>query len=318
MPLDNPLPLSAGSLPVDTANADADADFAKALVGMLVNARMSAFRVNTSDWGRISTDLVSIITSEAHNTNLWARVSSALFGRDTSDNTMRAIEARGSSNSEATSVYRLLTSSLTRGFDPLAAVFDAVQSLREVSGTAGGALAMLDQRASGYWSCRQGRRFMVTSEGTAITVSNGFTATTPRMTIEAGATNEALVRRAEFTCLVAGTTNLQVRIVLDPDSRYSSGGTAVTLGARTNLNGASANNASFTAHYGAITATATDADEREIYYGTIVNATGNRLVLEWEDGLIIPASGTLLIYLMDAGAAGTIAANVTLEDVNVQ
>lgn len=252
-----------------------------------------------------------------------ARVRAAIVGRDGSqaaNSRNQPVEARATTPgaaSVAASLVGLLANSRSM-------VFSSGNDWRLLSGVDNPSNSSLiaalsvDMRKSGYEASLRGRRFVVTSEGGAITVSNGFTATAPRMTIEAGATNELIIRKIKLACLLAGTTNLQYRIVLDPDARYSSGGTSVTLGARTNMNGGSSATAGFTAHYGGITATATDADEREIDYGTIVNVTGNQVVLEYEDGLIVPASGTLLIYLMDAGGVGTIAAYVELEEANIQ
>jgi hypothetical protein len=307
-----------GTAVTAASNFDSDADVTKTKVGPTINSRLAAYSTGDADWVKLSTYSPSGITGEGHGAQYWARVASALFGRDTGDSTMRAIEARGALTAQARTLYRLLTDSIARYYDVIQDTYIGQAGLEETSGLGAGFPAAMVARESQYFSSRRGRRFAVTSEGTAITVSNGFTATAPRMTIEAGATSELIIRKITLSVLVAGTTNLQVRIVLDPDARYSSGGTAVTLGARTNLNGGNSTAADFTAHYGAITATATDADEREVFYGTIVNVTGNERIIEWEDGLIVPASGTLLIYLMDAGAAGTIAANVNLEEANVQ
>lgn len=313
------LPIGGSGGAADTANADTNADFTKTLIGLLSNARIAAFKASGGgDWVTVSTEAPSVMTGEGHATQNWIRAAAALFGRDTSDNSMRSIEARGSSANQSASVYRLLVDTCLRAAEINVGGYDPLSALREITGVAGSALAVLEQRDRGYWPSRQGRRFVATSEGTAITVSNGFTATAPRMTIEAGATNELILHRIEAYVLVAGTTNLQIRVVIDPDARYSSGGTAGTVGARTNKNGGSSNAGSYTFHYGGITATATDADEREIHYGTIVNVTGNKVTIDFEDDCIIPASGTALIYLMDAGAVGTVALNVTLEDANIQ
>jgi hypothetical protein len=206
---------------------------------------------------------------------------------------------------------------MLRTRDVAAGGFMPVGGDRETSGGFN-AVVVSEQRANGYFSSIRARRFVATTEGATVTASNGFTATAPRFTLEAGATNELIVRSIDVCVLAAGTTNMQVRVVIDPDARYSSGGTSGTVGARTNMNVGSAATGSYTFHYGGITATATDADEREIYYGTITNAVGGRLTIPFDDGLIIGASGTLLVYVIDAGATGTASINMVLEDANVQ
>lgn len=304
---------------VDVSNADADADFTNTKLGQMINARISALRGASGDWARLGCDFPLAITGESHTAvSEYLKVAAAAIGRDTTDNTMRLIESRQSTSALVTTLYRLLVDGIQRSFNLRTSAYEIVGGVDTIVGSLITAPLTAEIRSTGYVSAFQGRRFVVTSEGGAITVTNGFTATTPRLTIENGATNELIIRKIKLSCLLAGTTNLQYRIVIDPDARYSSGGTAVTLGARTNMNGGSATNAGFTAHYGAITATATDSDEREIEYGTIVNVTGNGVELDFADGLIVPASGTLLLYLMDAGAVATVAANVVLEEANIQ
>lgn len=279
-----PLPvkvMSSSGTAADASDADADADFTKTLIGGLSNSRLAGWDSTATDWKRLETNTA------------------------------------GGSAGLSPVRQRLLVDAQARGVEKGGTV-DHILALRDDPATAGSALGVIESRATGFWASLRGRKYVVTSEGGAITVTNGFTATTPRLTIECGATKELMVRKIKLSCLLAGTTNLQYRIVIDPDARYSSGGTAVTLGARTNMNGGDSTVAGFTAHYGAITATATDADEREIEYGTIVNVTGNSIEITFDDGLIIPASGTLLLYLMDAGGVATIAANVQLEECNVQ
>lgn len=105
-----------GDGPPDTANADADADFATTLIGMLVNARLAAF--NGSAWIALSSGGLTTINSEGQASNYWLRAASALFGRDTSDSTMRAIEAATSTSSpKTTGYYRLLVDSAERACD---------------------------------------------------------------------------------------------------------------------------------------------------------------------------------------------------------
>ncbi len=303
---------------IEARAADANGDFAKTLYGLNVNSRLALFDTNQADWTMGNAAAASLVTGEAHNAWPAMRTASFLFGRETSGNTMRVIEARAAVAEQSPGLYRLLTDAAMRVYDVDAGMHQVVSGLEEFVNSDVAFEGSLSGRESGFWASRKGRRFVATSEGTAITVSNGFGATAPRFTLEAGATSELIVRRIRLSCLLAGTTNLQWRAVLDPDARYSSGGTAGTVGARTNTNGGSGSTGGYTFHYGGITATATDADEREIAHGTIVNVTGNERLIEFQDGLIVGASGTLLLYLYDAGAVGTITVDIEFEECNVQ
>lgn len=304
----------------DGSNADADADFAASKVGAVTNTRIAGWVSGATDWQRVYVQVPSSAHGTAHNSQNALWTLAGMFGRDTSDNTMRAPEVRtpGAAQSQATTIYRLSTDSVLRAYDAGQSAAMIQLSASAEANNANGFLLTAHGRESGFYTCQRGRRFRVTTEGAAVTVTNGFVATTPRFTLEAGATSELIIRRIKFKCLVAGTTNLQYRIILDPDARYSSGGTTGTVGARVNMNGGSSATVGFTFHYGAITATAADADEREVEYGTIVNVTGEGEEPYLGDGLVVPASGTLLIYLMDAGAVGTVTVLIEGEEVNFQ
>ncbi len=309
---------TVGGTTLDIRNADAEADFAKTLNGILSNARLAGFDSDADDWFRLSSRLIGNIAGLGVAAWRGPLGNAAAFGRDTGDNTMRPIESRAAVTGQVPGLYRLLADIVNRNYDLLQGTYQVRPGIEELA-SSGATMPMgLMGRESAYASSRRERRFVATSEGAAITVSNGFTATAPRFTLEAGATNELILRKIRMSCLLAGTTNLQWRLVLDPDARYSSGGTAGTVGARTNMNGGSSAAGGYTFHYGSITATATDADEREIAHGTIVNVTGNERIVEFQDGLIVPASGTLLLYLFDAGAVGTVAVDMEFEEANIQ
>lgn len=215
-------------------------------------------------------------------------------------------------------LYRLLVDAMLRGYDENNSTASVIQVGEEIAATGRGPMLTEHARGSAYYQSRRGRKFRVTDEGASVTASNGFTATAPRFTLEAGGTKELIIRKIRVSCLAAGTTNLRARVILDPDARYSSGGTSGTVGARNNENGGSSATGGYTFHYGGITATATDADEREMGTECIVNVTGNYVEFLFEDGLIVPASGTLLIYVYDAGATGTAHITIEGEEADVQ
>jgi len=123
---------SGGS--VDTRNADADADFTQTLIGELVNARCALF--NGADWIRMSGHTPNVINSEAHNAQTWLRAAAAAYARDTGDNTMRLIEARGSAGAQVTTLYRLLVDASLRFLDDGSSNWTAMEgdTLSSVSG----------------------------------------------------------------------------------------------------------------------------------------------------------------------------------------
>lgn len=315
---DSGLAANSRNVPIEARLGSTDAHYANTLYGLLTNSRMAMLLGATSQYARVTGDTPSAATGEAHTAQYWLRSLACSFGRDTSDNTMRAIEGRASHLSYATgTLYRLFVDSRQRGVDVVTATEQPITCTQDISGTSGASMLVAESRASAFYACRTGRRFAVTTEGTAVTATNGFTATTPRMTIECGATLAVILRRIDVSVLAVGTTNMQIRVVIDSAARYSSGGTAVTLGSRTNMNIAGSTSTTFTAHYGAITATATTGTQREIHYGVIQNIVGGRYIIEFEDGLIGGLSGTILIYIMDAGGTGTAAINAYLEEASV-
>ena len=83
-----------GGTALSGAQTGAEAGFASAVVGPTVNARLGAFRGNTTEFARLHCEKISDLTGEGHAAWYWLRAAAALIGRDTSDNTMRAIEAR--------------------------------------------------------------------------------------------------------------------------------------------------------------------------------------------------------------------------------
>jgi hypothetical protein len=99
-------------------NADADGDFDDAIEGVVANVRTAFMRGSNSEWTIWMGDLLTGITGEGHALRVWPRAAAALFGRDTSDSTVRAIEARVSATIAAlteTGLYRLLTDARVRG-----------------------------------------------------------------------------------------------------------------------------------------------------------------------------------------------------------
>lgn len=102
---------------IEARNADANGDFTKTLIGLLANSRLSAYQGSAADWSLLGHEILTTITGEAHGSQTWLRAAAAAFGRDTGDNTVRAIEARAATAGQAVTLYRLLADSSTRGYD---------------------------------------------------------------------------------------------------------------------------------------------------------------------------------------------------------
>jgi hypothetical protein len=177
--------------------------------------------------------------------------------------------------------------------------------------------ADIPARESGYISSASGRRFIATGQtaGAELTAQAGFVATTPTLMLRqaSGATETEVVRSIEINSQAASPTTIKVVIMLDPDDRFSAGGTSVTP---QNPNEGSAAVSGITSFLENPTATAADADERIIYNGSFVGGDGAALFLEFKDELILVGQGTLLVYVFDAAgaAAPTITYNVEWEE----
>lgn len=107
-------------------NVDAVGDVERTLIGLLTNSRGALWRTVNANWEFVSGDTPDQINGEASSgiTNgIYLRAASALFGRDTSDSTMRAIEARAAVTAQATTLYRLLTDTITRVYESAAGTY---------------------------------------------------------------------------------------------------------------------------------------------------------------------------------------------------
>lgn len=229
------------------------------------------------------------------------------------------IEARALTAGGLGGIEGLLTISAIRVNDPIQGSFLSVGGLEEIINGGVDALNVQEIRKSGYQSSRRGRRFSVTGASFAtIAGTTALTVTIPQFLMTLGATNEVILRRAIFTISTPGTaTSSCVLIKTDTTNRFSSGGTART--AQT-LNGGNviATTVSCVDGAAAITATAEGGGTRQIWqeFGGIL--AGSRIAFEPEDGLVIPSSGSLLAYFLNATAGANWTYYFEFEDVNVQ
>ena len=106
--------------PPATRNADADADFADALIGFLVNARLAAFdRYGTGAQRRVDCGVPTTLTAQLASGTVGLTTNAVAFGRDLSDATLRAIEARTGTgwNTSAQTLYLLGCAAQTYALD---------------------------------------------------------------------------------------------------------------------------------------------------------------------------------------------------------
>lgn len=193
-----------------------------------------------------------------------------------------------------------------------------IRAIEEEDGSVPAFLVGIDGRESGFHASRLGRRFNVTTPaGTAVTGTTSFTATSPQILVQAGATNDLILRNLTIWIeTAAGDDPVRIHIVIDPDARYSSGGTSRTAA---NMNTADAT--AFSAAQvrdGGITATATDGDERDVLEAIMTNSIGTGLSIDFKDGIIIAAGDTVLVYVEGATTAPDFTYSLEAEDVNAQ
>lgn len=208
-------------------------------------------------------------------------------------------------------------------------VYRSAVALQDVSsgGCAPGGYAV---RADAYWSARSARRFtLARKDGGLFQSASAFSATDPQVLCVAPATNEWMIRRIVVEMSETNAGNTFVYVVVDPDNRYSAGGTSFipTNGFQNTNRGVvgtlSPTNAVFDDGATAITASAADDDEwyselRVIPQWGANGGVKNSTVFEFADGLIVPPSGTILIYVWNGTAEVDGSFGIELESANVQ
>lgn len=304
-------------------NTDAEADVAEALISPLVKAQLAAHAISANDGRRVRMGTHSAAKDEGLE-NFLLTVA-ALFGQDTSVSAggrSVPVEARASVSNLTTTLYRLLTDSLGRGFEPQASSLDPVHMLREISTAAGGALSMLQQRASGYWASLRGRRYKSkTLDLTGVAARTTLSLTEPLFILVAGATKELIIRRVKLSLRVRTTgTSLELLVKTDTADRYTSGGTSRAAETLNPGNAVATGLAQSRESTGGsvIVATAEGGGTRGAGHACGQPTSGGVAVIEYEDGLIVPAGGSLLVYGVTATTAETVDVEIEFEEANVQ
>lgn len=164
------------------------------------------------------------------------------------------------------------------------------------------ALLACIMRGSAYVSTARGRRFVGTPQNqTAIAIQAAFGATTPTILLNnSAATRRVILRSLQFFNTNAPTNVPQIIIAIDTANRFSAGGTSVTP---QNQNAQSATASAVSGFRTGATATAAGAGTRYIFNGLMSGTpVGSNISINFEDGIMIGTTGSILIYLFNAGA----------------
>lgn len=308
--------VASGGSPSSTDNFDADADVAASKVGELVNARIAAVSTGTSDWVRLRSSAVA--TAHAYTT---ARLMTDAVLRADDGATFSAVGSRGSAGAEVATIQRLLTSSLARVYNPSSGDFHSVVGDRELSTNNVDALGCLQIRASGYQSSRRGRRYRAgTLDLTGVASRTTLLLTEPAFLIVAGATNELIIRRITISNPIVSTaTSFRALVKTDTANRYSSGGTTRTPETLNPANAVASGVAQSRESTGGAVIVATAEGGGTRGAGAKSGNTLNGAVIEflYKDGLIIPAGGSLLVYIVTATTSDDVDVDIEFEEANV-
>lgn len=147
-----------------------------------------------------------------------------------------------------------------------------------------------------YWSARQGQRFAVTHQtpGTGITGQTSFVATTPTLLLYRAAAASRLILSG-LTLGQVGTVAggvIYAAVAIDSANRYSAGGTAIVA---QNMFAGHAGAAETIARYNP-TASAAGAGTRYVFACGIDAVVGRLTSIDFGDGLLVPETGSVLVY----------------------
>lgn len=161
----------------------------------------------------------------------------------------------------------------------------------------------LFSRKARYHAMRNGLCFKATHQtpGTGVTGQTSFVATTPTFLIATNAASRGVVG-LNFWLGQAGTVagaTIDIAVAIDNTYRYSSGGTAI-VPLNSDMDQTTAAAAVF---YFNPTASAASANVRYVWTFTAAASLGAEATIDFEDGLGIGTTGSILIYTF-AGTTG--------------
>ncbi|OGT60092.1 MAG: hypothetical protein A3E01_10240 [Gammaproteobacteria bacterium RIFCSPHIGHO2_12_FULL_63_22] len=302
--LDSSAALGSRNTPVEARNFDvAQADVDASLIGLTTNTRVASYntvagaweRTHGAFWSAAGGGTVSPASVHAMSVN-----AMTLGVDNTGAAVVRAVEARAASATYTDALIGLLVQNRPYYRDPNAGTWGLGLGVPINTARTIFAAATADARESGYFAVDLGRRFFITHQtvGTEITAQATFVATTPTILIynSAGNTSTLILRTIRLTIASVTANAVKVAVMIDPDDRFSAGGTAVVP--------QNSNEASATAYPGTAarfnpTATAADADERVLWNDRIPAGIDQGITLQWRDGVQISGVGSILVYIYD-------------------
>ena len=163
----------------------------------------------------------------------------------------------------------------------------------------------IQDRKPRYHALKDGLLFKATHQtpGTAVTGQTSFVATTPTFLMQTSADTRRIVGLSLWLSqagTVAGGT-IDIVLAIDTAARYSSGGTAVTP-QNSNTDNTTASGADF---YYNPTASAAGSGTRYIWASTVSASLGTVTTYDFEDGLGVGTTGSILVYTWAATTGPT-------------
>lgn len=294
-------------------------DVDESLIGLLTNSRMAVWQNVASNWRNVFGDTPSGVDGLAATSAIALYTNAIIAGTDnTGAAVLRPVETR---NADATadvaaSLIGLLTQARNAVFDADTSDWALEGGVAVIDGAAPAMDFVAQARDSGYVASRFGRRFTVTSAGNNIAGDTAFSAISPQVLIDTDSTNDQVIKKITVSLAVAGgATPVNVRVIIDTASRFSSGGTSRTPG---NENTSDATAASGDAYLdGAVVAIAA-VGAREIGDEIMENVAGKKVVFDFEDGLIIGVDSALLVYWNSGTTAPECRYEIEFEDAVIQ
>lgn len=164
------------------------------------------------------------------------------------------------------------------------------------------------ERSVAYASCIGGRRFSVAhpTAGTSITGQTSFGATTPTFLIYQTNAARRVVLSNFALCQVGPAAGdlLHIAVVIDPNNRYANDASGVEIIPRSTISD-SPLTAGFAFRYNPNATTAGAGAPRLLYEWTQPILLGSVFNPDFQDGVVLSSTGSILVYTWAATTAPT-------------
>lgn len=296
---------TAGVADVVSGVNDAQASWPR--LGLLTNNRNYAWGSALNDWIRVWGDApstVSGITWSAMNAFYANAIMAARVGTGT---TLDVLSASAYSTSPTFAGRMMLNIMAVPYFQHMVSAGNSPASgVRDVVTDTGNVFPLsVPARESGYLGALKSRRYVITPKpNLSFKATSAFALTDPSVLLVPPATDEWILRRVILHPIDTVTAaTIHVALCIDPDNRYSSGGTSFipTNGFRdTNRGAAAAGLTPTQARYydGATAIVASAADNDEMYYGERCFTDDEApVIFDLDDEGIAGPAGSVLLYV---------------------